>query len=215
MSDMQTGQGSGRWQKLMLVGMLLVNLCLYGMVFLLAGGTKSAPSAPKLVVDQSLDLSTAYKQALALALSRQPEVQLVSATASWQLAAGDRLTLSRPAWSFSFYSPATHQVQVVTVDQRGAQAGPQQLVDAVPQHAKLDWNVNSDDLLLTFLSHGGEEFIGSYPKANIHLQLKGEDAAHSIWYITAVDPVARQSLIVGVDAFSRQVVMSKASEGGG
>jgi hypothetical protein len=150
---------------------------------------------------------------LTLALVWQPDAQLVGATASWQLASGDRLTLHQPAWSFSFYSPATRIVQVVTVDRRGAQVGPQQRVEVAPQYARLDWNLGGDDLLLTFLGYGGEEFIGAHPGANVHLQLKGEDDVRSVWYITAIDPVARQSLTVGVDALSRQIIMHKLGGG--
>ncbi len=215
MSNAQTGQDSGRWQKLMLVGILVVNLCLYGMVFVWTRGSRSSSQAPQLTAGESLELSDAHRQSLALALSWQPDAQLVGATASWQLASGERLTLSRPAWSFSFYSPSTRQVQVVMVDRNGAQAGPQQRVDTALQHVSLDWSLDGDDLLLTFLSHGGEGFLGAHPKANIHLQLQGEDTNRSTWYIIAVDPAARQSLIVGVDALSRQVLMSKINKGEG
>jgi hypothetical protein len=162
---------------------------------------------------ETFDLQTAHRQALTLALVWQPDAQLVGATASWQLASGDRLTLHQPAWSFSFYSPATRIVQVVTVDRRGAQVGPQQRVEVAPQYARLDWNLGGDDLLLTFLGYGGEEFIGAHPGANVHLQLKGEDDVRSVWYITAIDPVARQSLTVGVDALSRQIIMHKLGGG--
>ena len=207
-TDSKVGQDSGRWQKLMLMGILVVNLCLYGMVFVWARAGRSSSKAPQLTAGESLELSDAHRQSLALALSWQPDAQLVGATASWQLAAGERLTLGRPAWSFSFYSPSTRQIQVVTVDQSGAQAGPRQRVDTAPQHVSLDWSLDGDDLLLTFLSHGGKEFIGAHPKANIHLQLKGENKVRSTWYVIAVDPAARQSLIVGIDALSRQVVTS-------
>lgn len=212
-NSQQTRQGFSLWQKLLLLGLVVVNLGLYGAVILFARGTPSASDAPRLTVGESLDLSTAHEQSLALALSLLPDAQLVGATGSWQLASGDQLTWQRPAWSFSFYSPSTRWLQVVTVDQRGAQAGPRQRVDVAPHHAMLDWSLESDDLLLTFLSHGGEEFIGAHPEANIHMQLKGEDIARSVWYIAAIDPVARQSFVVGVDALSREVV--QVDEGGG
>jgi hypothetical protein len=200
-------RGFSRQQKLMIAGVFIINLCLYGGMFLLANGV-SANTSAKLAVGQKLELQAAHAQALAVALSWQPDAELVGATTSWQLAGGDRLTLHRPAWSFSFYSPAARQVQVVTVDQQGAQAGPQQTVDIPPQRAGLDWHLDSDDLLLTFLSYGGQAFINAHPNANVHVQLKGEGIGRSVWYITAVDPVARQSLFVGVDALSRQVVLS-------
>ncbi len=209
---MNVEQGSGRWTRLMLLGIVAVNLCLYGAVFVWANKGNSSADA-KLTPVETLDLQTAHRQALILALAWQPDAHLVGATASWQLAAGDHLTLHQPAWSFSFYSPATRKVQVVTVDQRGAQTGPQQLVDIAPQYARSDWNLGGDDLLLTFLGYGGEEIIGAHPGANVHLQLKGEDDVRSVWYITAIDPVERQSLIVGVDALSRQIVMHKFGGG--
>jgi hypothetical protein len=214
-NSLRTRRGFSRRQKLIFLGMAVANLCLYGMMFLLASSGRPTKSAVKLTVGESLELQTAYEQSLVLALNWRPDAQLIGAAASWQLAAGDRLTLHRPAWSFSFYSPAAHLVQIVTVDQRGAQAGPQQSVDTAPQRARLDWSLDSDDLLLAFLGYGGQEFINAHPAANIHLQLKGEDADRSIWYVTAVDPVARQSLIVGVDACSRQVVLSETNRGGG
>jgi hypothetical protein len=199
----------------MIVGVFLVNLCLYGGMFLLANGVSATTSAPKLTTGQKLELRAAHAQALAVALSWQPDAELVGATTSWRLAGGDRLTLHRPAWSFSFYSPAARQVQVVTVNQQGAQAGPQQAVDMPPQRAGLDWHLDSDDLLLTFLSYGGQAFINAHPSANIHVQLKGEGIGRSTWYITAIDPVTRQSLLVGVDALSRQVVLNATDKGGG
>jgi hypothetical protein len=205
---------TNRWRKLMLLGIVVVNLCLYGAVFLMSKQVWPSKSAPELTAGQALELPAAYEQAQALALSWQPDAQLTGATTSWQLAAGDRLTLNRSAWSFSFYSPATRQIQVVTVDQNGAQAGRRQSVAIAPQHVKPDWSLGSDSMLLTFLSYGGQDFIGAHPAANVHLQLKGE-AGRSIWYITAVDPASRQSLMVGIDAHSRQVVLSKVDKGGG
>jgi hypothetical protein len=78
-----------------------------------------------------------------------------------------------------------------------------------------DWDLGSDELLLTFLSLGGREFISHHPRANVHLQLKGEDGRQAVWYVTAVDPVVSESLTVGIDAISRQVVVSDGSTGGG
>jgi hypothetical protein len=205
-------QGAVSLKRLLILGMVALNVFIYGAVFVWANKGDSS-SDIKLTPVEAFDLQMAHKQALSLALVWQPDAQLVGATASWQLSSGDRLTLHQPAWSFSFYSPATSLVQVIIVDRSGAQSGPQQRVEVAPQYAKLDWNLGSDDLLLTFLGYGGEEFIGAHPGANVHLQLKGEDDVSSIWYITAIDPVARQSLTVGVDAISRQIVMRKLGGG--
>ena len=201
-------------QKLILLGVVAVNVCLYATVLLLVQTGEPPKSAPDLTTGEPLELQGAYERALTLALSWQPDAQLVGVTTSWQLAAGDSLTLQRPAWSFSFYSPAVGQIQTVFVDQKGVQAGRRQAASTAPQRVAPDWSLDSDDLLLTFLSYGGQDFMGVHPSANVHLQLKGEETGRSIWYITAVDATARQSLMVTVDAHSREVVLGEVNRGG-
>lgn len=204
--DHAGGHGLSRNQVLILLAVVLVNLLIYGGMWLLSREGRQAGASLELAVGEALELRPAHDQALALALAWQADAQLVGATTSWLVASGDRLTLQRPAWSFSFYSPAAHQMQILTVDAQGAQAGRQEPLRVAPREVAPDWNLGSDDLLLTFLSYGGEAFIAAHPNANIHLQLKGDKSGRSIWYITAVDPVAQQSLLVGVDARSRQIV---------
>lgn len=198
-----------RQQVLIVLGLLAINLAIYGGIWLLKQNNESRTRAPAATAGETLELREAYKQALALALSWQSDAQLASAMTSWQVSSGDRLTLNRSAWSFQFYSPSAHQVELVSVDAQGPRAGRRQAVNTALQDVVPDWSVDSDDLLLTFLSYGGQEFISAYPRANVHLQLKSENTGRSMWYVTAVDPVARQSLMVGVDAHSRQVVMSE------
>jgi hypothetical protein len=216
-SSPNSGKGLSPWQKRLLVVVLVVNLGLYGAVWFLNQDTSSGRSSQKanVAVGERLALRDAYAQALALALDWQADAQLVGAAASWQMASGDSLTLNRAAWSFRFFSPTVHQIQIVEVDPRGAQAGRQQPVKEAPQAVVPDWSLGSDELLLTFLTVGGRDFIATHPGANVHLQLKGEEGNRSVWYITAVDPVATGSLIVGVDANTRQVVLSDRNLGGG
>lgn len=210
----KTQKRLNRPQILILLGMLVINVCVYGGMWILSQGSEPIEVPQALVAGEPLELQVAYEQALALALQWQPDVQVVGATTSWQLATGEHLTLHRPAWSFSFYSPTVQKVQVLTVDQGGAQAVAFQSVHTPPQQVTPDWGLNSDELLLTFLSYGGKAFMGAHPDANIHIQLKAGEADRPIWYITAVDPVARQSLIVGIDAQTRQVVLSETAGGG-
>lgn len=204
-----------RQQVLILLGLAMINLCLYAGLVLLQGRTESVDRPAALTAAEPVELQAAHEKALALARRWQSDVQLVGATTSWQLASGDQLTLYRPAWSFNFYSPTAHQMQAVIVDQSGAQPGPQRPVRKTPQSVTADWSIDSEDLLLLLLSYGGKAFIGAHPNANVHLQLKGDSTERSIWYITAVDAASRQSLIVGVDAQSRQVVLNQTNAGDG
>jgi hypothetical protein len=204
-----------RRQVLILLGLALINLCLYAGLMLLQGKSESVDRPAPFSAAEQVELRAAHEQALALARHWQPDAQLVGVTTSWQLASGDQLTLHRPAWAFNFYSPTTHQIQAVIVDHRGAHPGPQRPVRKAPQSVTADWSLDSSDLLLLLLSYGGKAFISAHPNANVHLQLKGESAERSIWYITAVDAVSRKSLIVGVDAQSRQVVLNETNAGDG
>jgi len=220
-SDVTNAPNSGnkpllsRQQVLILLGLALINLCLYAGLVLLQGRSESVDRPATLTAAEPVELRDAHEQAQRLARRWQPDVQLVGVTTSWQLASGDQLTLQRPAWSFNYYSPAAHQIQIVIVDQSGAQPGPQRPVRKAPQSVTADWSLDSSDLLLLLLSYGGKAFLGAHPNANVHLQLKGDSAERSIWYITAVDALSRQSLILGVDAQSRQVVLNKTNAGDG
>ena len=202
-------------KRLLYIIIIVVNVGLYGAVYVLSQQWSAARNEPRVVAStQTLTLGAAYRQALTLALGWQPDVQLSGATTTWALANGDRLTLSRSAWSFNFYSPAARQIQVVTVDRTGTQAGRRRSVSDAPQPVSSDWNLDSDDLLLTFLSYGGQAFLGDHPGANVHVWLEAKEDGRSVWYMTAVDPVTRQSLFIGMDARSRQIVMSENEKGG-
>jgi hypothetical protein len=194
-------------QKVLLLTLVAVNLCIYGAfaAFILWNQRGSVERSPTMASGQHLELKAARDRARALAVGWQPDVQLVGVTTSWQMASGDRLTLYRPAWSFSFYSPAAGQMQIVAVDMDGALATRQVPVHAAPASVDSDWELDSDELILTFLASGGEDFVRTHSRVNIHFRL-AEDSGRSVWYLTGVDPVARQSLTVRVDALSRQII---------
>jgi len=211
---MQTKRGFSRWVTWLLLGMLVVNILLYGAAFIINKRNKTAERLPPTAAEPPFSLQDAYSQSHTVAANWQSDVYLVNATTSWQLTAGDALTLYRPTWSFSFYSPAARKVQTVIFDEKEVQAGRVRPVSIAPHQAGADWNTNSDDLLLIFLSYGGEEFINDHININLHLQLKGENTGSSTWYLTAIDPVARQSLVIGIDAYSRDVILSENNKGG-
>lgn len=201
-------QRFSRQQVWILMGLSVLILGVYGVLgaLILHRGSRPTQDVAVSAVGRQVELRTAYEQARTLASSWQSDAQLVGATTSWQLAAGDSLTLSRPAWSFSFYSPAARQVQIVTVNVDGAQANRQIPVRVAPSNVEADWDLDSGDLLLIFMAYGGKDFMKRHSRVNIHFQLKGESMGRSIWYLTAIDPVARESFTVSVDALSRQVL---------
>ncbi len=160
----------------------------------------------------SFSLRDAYGRAQQQALTWQQDIYLVSVTTSWRLDQQDDLSLYQSTWTFSFYSPSAGQAQTIVVNQQSAQPGRTRSLPAPPHRVEADWSINSDDLLVTFLGYGGDEFVGNHSHVNIHIQLKGDDTGRSIWYVSALDPVARQSVIVGIDAQSREVVLNRIEQ---
>jgi len=198
--------------------LLAFNAVLIGGAAIINQRNKSArssiPPEKSIAMAPSFSLRDAYGRAQQQALDWQPDIYLVSVTTSWRLGEQDDLTLYQSTWTFNFYSPKIAQLQTIVVDQQSAQPGRTRSVAAPPHRVEADWSVNSDDLLLTFLGYGGDEFVGNHSNVNIHIQLKGDDTGRSIWYVSALDPVARQSIIVAIDANSREVIFSDTNTGG-
>jgi hypothetical protein len=199
-----------RGQLNVLAALVIVTLGVYGALTVFFARQKPVPTS--ITVEPAgaggLELGVAHEQAQAWAVRWRSDAQLVGAVTRWQLTERDRLTPYRPSWSFTFYSPAAGQVQTLTVDQAGAHPVRQVPVGRAPVPVEADWSLDSDDLLSTFMTYGGEQFIRGHAHANLHFRLSGQDAGRPIWYLSAIDPQARRSFVVAVDALSRQVVLT-------
>jgi hypothetical protein len=193
--------------RTLVLALLATNLLVFGSLGVLAllqrGGTSSAV---EVTTGSGLSLKSAQAQAWVLAQDWQEDARLVGVTTTWQVAAGDRLTLSRPVWSFTFYSPSGREAQLLSVDPGGAHALRQISLQAGLASVDADWGLDSGDLLVTFMAHGGEEFLKQHAQMNLYFRLKADGAGRSTWHLTAVDLRTRESLTVNVDALSRQVI---------
>ena len=203
-----------RGQVWLLIGVSALIAFVYGILAAVVLGRRAAP-APGMRAEEtaeSLRLDTARERAIALASGWQPDAQLVGVNTSWQLTAGDELTFGRPTWSFRFYSPAARQIQTMMVDKGGARALRQVPVRVAPPPVEADWSLGSQDLMLIFMAYGGRDYLDRHSNASVHFYLKREGDGRSTWYLSGLDPVARQSFVVGVDALSREVVWHKQGE---
>jgi hypothetical protein len=203
-------------QKTVLFGMAAALLVVYGTLAIIVVRYWPAPvpvhaPAPAPVLAAPVEagkpeLRVAREQARAWVAGWQPDAQLVSAVAGWQLAGGDRPAPGQASWSFSYYSPAAGLVQIVTVDRAGARPIRQIPVGKAPAPVTADWSLGDGDLLLTFLSHGGEAFLRRHAHVSLHFRLSAQERDRAVWYLSAIAPEARESHVVAVDALSRQVV---------
>ena len=197
-----------RGQVNVLVTLVVVMLVVYGALTAFFGRKERAPTLIGIepARDGRLELAVAHEKAQTWAGGWQSDAQLVGAVTRWQLTGGDCLTPYRPSWSFSFYSPAAGQVQMITVDSGGVHPIRRVSVSKAPAPVEADWSLDCGDLLFTFMAYGGDEFIREHAHVNLHFRLSGQDAGRPIWHLSAIAPEARRSFVIGVDALSRQVV---------
>jgi hypothetical protein len=203
-----------RGQKGILVVLALVTLVVYGILAMFIARVQPwgapAPAAHAAVAASARPgLQGAHERAHAWAVGWQRDAQLVGAAARWQLTGGETLAPDRASWSFSFYSPAAQQVQVLTADGTVARPVRQVPVKQAPVPVQADWGLDSRDLVVIFMAHGGEPFLRQHAHVSVHFRLSGQDAGRPIWYLAAIAPEARQSFMVGVDALTRQVVLKE------
>ncbi len=201
----RVGYTRGQW--LLLAVLAAITVAVYGTLAVVIVEEKlgSAAALQVTTAGSRLTLNRARSVATALATDLQSDAYMVGAATTWRLAAGDRLTLYRPAWSFQFYSPSARQLWVVSVDADGGRVERLITTHAPPQRVDADWSLGAGDLLLIWMAHGGEEFIRQNAHVNIHCQLVRE-GGRSVWRMIALDPGTRQTLVVRIDAHTRQVL---------
>jgi hypothetical protein len=149
-----------------------------------------------------------YPAAMAEAQSWQPEAQLVSATASWANVEAEEDLEEAATWGFSFLSPETRQVRVVSVTKDGAQHAHTE--DATAKTRAIDvtaWQVDSKQLLSLFLDNGGRDFLNRHPGATITLRVGLEaDGDKLVWYAMGIHSADRATIVVGVDATTGELL---------
>lgn len=158
---------------------------------------------------QRVSARQAYAQAVALAQSWQADAQLVGARASFRREKPG-VVGGGQTWSFQFFSPSTSQLYLLPV--QGEQALAEAAV-ARPVRAELtfvevsQWQVDSEEALLLFLSHGGEEFLSQHPEAVINLQLvPPKKDGELIWLASGVSQAGQAVFFVQINAQTGSVI---------
>jgi len=203
-TDAQEKRGLTRGQGAALIVLIVAIAGVYVLIALALRGRGGASSGPVQPARPApVVLPDAQARAREWAAGWQTDAQLVGVTGGWQRA-GARLYPS--AWTFNYFSARTGAVQIVTVAQDGTSALRQLPARQAPVPVEADWGFVSDDMLLTFMAHGGQGFLSDHPQASLRTQLSGREGGRSIWTMSAIDPVASASLQVKIDALSREVL---------
>lgn len=163
---------------------------------------------------QRVSAHRAYAQAFALAQGWQGDAQLAGARASFRQETPGTIGGGQ-TWSFQFFSPSTSQLYLLPVQGEQAQGelAVERLVRAEMTYVEVaQWQVDSEDALLLFLSHGGEEFLRQHPEAVINLQLvPPKKDGGLIWLASGVSQAGQAVFFVQIDAQTGSVIPQKSS----
>ncbi len=149
-----------------------------------------------------------YPAAITEAQDWQTDVQLVSATASWSNVESEDDLQQAVAWGYSFLSPQTRQVRVISVTPDGSEQA--QTLDATAKTRGVDaglWQVDSEQVLRLFLDNGGRDFMAQHPGATITLRVGlDESGERLLWYAMGIYSPERATLVVTVDATTGELL---------
>jgi hypothetical protein len=195
--------------RILILILAVLLIAVYGtlaVLVLAVGGTDSTDQeAEPHTLETARDT---YPAAVAEAQSWQDEAQLVSATASWSNVQTEADLQQTAAWGFTFLSPQTRQVRVVSVTPDGAEHV--QTADATAKTRGVEvsaWRVDSKEVLNLFLDNGGRDFLAQYPGATITLRVGLEEGSERlVWYAMGIYSPERATIVVAVDATSGELL---------
>ena len=141
----------------------------------------------------------------------QGDAQLLNATATFsQGATPEQLIDGETAWSFTFYSPSTNQVALISVVDENAQVlstnsyTPQSNVLGVS-----GWNIDSADAVQRVLQEGGRDFIASGSNPTLTMALYMDDQGENgriEWEASLISLLNGNALILRIDATSGEIL---------
>jgi hypothetical protein len=195
--------------KYVLVGLLLLIVVTYGILGLLIV-TLRGRGAP---VGPGFTAKEAYPSALAEARAWQPDCELISANASWRGLQPDELVEDEDvSWGFTFFSPSTRSVGIFGVTSHDAERVDSR--DASPSTKTIEtalWQVDSPQVLTTFLNEGGRELLAQDPGATVSLRLgPGEGDGTMTWSAIGIGSDKANTIAIQVDPASGQILAAGA-----
>ncbi len=179
-------------------------VAVYGALALLLVGLPSADTSSK----ASITAKDAYPMALREAHGWQGDAQFVSGTATWRDVTAEQLSQEDATWGFTFFSPGSRQIVIVSVTQEGAHGV--ESVNVPPTVRSVDvasWQVDSPQVLGLFLDHGGRDFLAQHPGATVSLRLGNQERGERlVWLASGIDGADRSTITLQVDANSGEVI---------
>lgn len=194
--------------RYIVIGLFLLIVVTYGILAVLvlrlrATGTAAVPG---------FSAREAYPVALGEAQAWQEDCQLVSLNASWRGADPEALLEDEEvSWSFAFFSPRTRSLAVFAVTSHGAKRVDSR--DASPNTRTIEsdlWEVDSPQVLTSFLNQGGRDLLAQDPAATVSLRLgPGEEENSMTWLAIGISSDKKSTVTVEVDPTSGEILAAK------
>ena len=191
--------------RYLVIGLLLVVVVTYGILAVLVLNLRGRGSggAPGFTAKE------AHPAALREARAWQEDCQLVSLNASWRGADAELLVEDEEVnWSVAYFSPRTRSLGIFAVTSRAAQLVDTRDVSPNTRTIEADsWQVDSPQVLASFLNQGGRDLLAQDPGATVSLRLGPGEAEDSMtWLAIGISSDKKTTVTVQVDPASGQVL---------
>lgn len=191
--------------RYVVIGLFLLILITYGLLAVLVLNLRGNVGAGQ----PGFTAREAYASAVREAQAWQQDCQLVSVNASWRGIGPEQLLGDEEvSWGFAFFSPSTRTVAILAVTSGGANRV--NTMDAPPNTRTMEvdlWQVDSPQVLTTFLNQGGRELLAQDPAANVSLRLgSGEGNNSMAWSAIGIASNKQDTITVQIDPASGQVL---------
>ncbi len=152
----------------------------------------------------------AFVAAQRTAVSWQSDATLLNASATWpQGATAVDLRSGEATWGFTFYSPATAQMSLISVIENKATIiiqGPSDVPAYLINHTS--WNLDSNEAIDLFLQQGGAEFMNTEGVTALTMTLAiDEENGRIQWIVQLAAAQSLRTLTMNMDATSGEILI--------
>ena len=165
-----------------------------------------ATASNGVVLEQNTAAYTAqmgYAVAQRRVLSWQNDAALLSSSATWSPGSSlEEILSGQVAWGFTFYSPASNQVAIVSVADNAAAFVNQQPASAALTPLPVSgWRIDSDDVIQALFDNGGREFLQREGDSTLTITLTYNPTASRVeWFVSLIAQRSGHSLTMLVNA---------------
>ena len=152
---------------------------------------------------------TALVMAQQAATTWQADAQLIKTTATWpQGLTKEDISSGRAAWSFTFYSPSSQTIAVLSiVDNQATLVSDNKVNRALDPRADIDWRIDSPEAIHRMLSEGGDTFLQGERITTLIMTLTTDNTSGRIeWFISLFAQQTGRSFTMTLDATSGEVI---------